>query len=71
MERLLLLWDELDDWAGIGRHWLASAASELAPVASAGLALALWFIVPQSHVNAAVLGLTATLWGSYRKVLRP
>lgn len=24
MERLLLVWDELDDWAGIARHFASS-----------------------------------------------
>ena len=71
MERLLFLWDELDDWAGLGRHLAASAGAELAPLASAGAAMALWFIVPASHVNAALLGLTATFWGTYRKGQRP
>jgi hypothetical protein len=72
MERLLFLWDELDDWAGAGRHLAAAAAAEIAvlagPLLSASSALALWFLVPQSHMNAALLGLTATFWGSYRTV---
>jgi len=75
MEFLLFVWDEIDDWAGAGRHLAASTAAELAvlsgPLASAGSALALWFIVPQSHLNAALLGLTATFWGSYRSRLHP
>jgi hypothetical protein len=75
MERLLFLWDELDDWTGIGRHLALSAASELAvlagPLLSAGSAVAVWFMVPQAHVNAALLGLTATFWGSYRKRVYP
>jgi hypothetical protein len=70
MERLLYLWDEIDDWTGAGRHLAASAASELAilaaPLLSAGSAVALWCLLPQAHLNAALLGLTATLWGSYR-----
>jgi hypothetical protein len=73
MEFLLLLWDEIDDWAGACRHLAASVAAEFAaltgPLLSAGSALALWFIVPQAHVNAALLGLTATFWGTYRKSL--
>jgi hypothetical protein len=36
---------------------------------SAASALALWFFMPHSHINAALLGLTATLWGGYRKSL--
>ena len=75
MERLLFLWDELDDWAGAGRHLAAAAAAEIAvlagPLLSASSALALWFLVPQSHMNAALLGLTATFWGSYRTRLHP
>ena len=76
MEFFLFLWDEIDDWAGAGRHLAAATAAEFAvlsgPLLSAGSALALWFIVPpQSHVNAALLVLTATFWGTYRKGLRP
>ena len=73
MERFLLLWDEIDDWAGAGRHLAAATAAELAayagPLLSAGSALALWLLMPHSHINAALLGLTATLWGGYRKSL--
>lgn len=32
MERILFVWDELDDWAGIARHYLASMANSL-PIA--------------------------------------
>jgi hypothetical protein len=75
MEHLLFLWDELDDWTGAGRHLAAAAAAELAvlaaPLLSAGSAVAIWFMVPQAHLNAALLGLTATFWGSYRHRLRP
>jgi hypothetical protein len=75
MEFLLFLWDEIDDWAGAGWHLAAATAAEFAvlsgPLLSAGSALALWFIVPQSHVNAALLGLTATFWGTYKKSLQP
>ncbi len=43
MERLLLLWDELDDLTGVFRHVAASAAGELAslsaPVAAVASAL--------------------------------
>ena len=73
MERFLLLWDEIDDWTGAGRHLIATSAAELAaslgPLLSAASALALWFFMPHSHINAALLGLTATLWGGYRKSL--
>jgi hypothetical protein len=75
MERLLFLWDEIDDWTGAGRHLAASTAAEFAvlagPLLSASSALALWFFVPASHMNAALLGLTATFWVSYRTRLHP
>lgn len=74
MERFLLLWDELDDLTGAGRHLVASAASSLGAlsgaVTSAAVALAIWFIAPQLHVNAAFLGLTAAFWGTYRSGMR-
>ena len=70
MELFLLLWDELDDLAGAGRHLAATAAAELvtlaAPLVSAGSALAIYFLLPQAQMNAALLGLTASYWGSYR-----
>ena len=34
MERLLLLWDELDDLAGALRHLAGSAAEEVAGIAA-------------------------------------
>jgi hypothetical protein len=75
MEFLLYLWDEIDDWAGAGRHLAAATVAEFAVLSgaflSAGSALALWCIVPQSHLNAALLGLTATFWGTRRKSLGP
>jgi hypothetical protein len=47
MERLLLLWDELDDFANACRHLATSAVEEVgavsAPVTAAVSALALWF----------------------------
>ena len=74
MERLLFLWDELDDLSGAGRHWVVTAASSLGalsmPVAGALSALAIWFVAPQVHVNAAFLGLTAAFWGTYRSNVR-
>ena len=74
MERLLLLWDEFDDLTGAGRHLVVSAASSLAglstPLMSGLSALAIWFVAPQFHVNAAFLGLTAAFWGTYRSSLR-
>jgi hypothetical protein len=75
MDRILLFWDEIDDWAGAGRHLAAAVASELVvlagPLLSAGSAVAAWFMLPQFHMNAALLGLTATFWGSYRTRLHP
>jgi hypothetical protein len=74
MERLLYLWDELDDLSGAGRHVVVTAASSLGPfsrpIVSALAALAIWFIAPQLHVNAAFLGLTAAFWGTYRSSAR-
>src|ERR1700720_4610577 len=59
MEHLLYLWDEIDDWTGACRHLAAAAAAELAvlaaPLLSAGSAVAVWFILPQAHLNAALL----------------
>jgi hypothetical protein len=50
MERLLLLWDELDDFAGTFRHLAASAVEEVgavsAPVTAAVSALVLWLFRP-------------------------
>jgi hypothetical protein len=74
MERLLLLWDELDDLTGAARHLVATATTSLGalsmPLISAASALAIWFVAPQQHVNAAFLGLTAAFWGTYRSGLR-
>jgi hypothetical protein len=73
MERLLLLWDEIDDLTGAGRHLVVSAASSvsgLTPLMSGLAALAIWFVAPQQHVNAAFLGLTAAFWGTYRSSRR-
>lgn len=74
MERLLYLWDELDDLSGAGRHLVMSATSSfgaLAPPVMSGLsALAIWFVAPRFHVNAAFLGLTAAFWGTYRSSVR-
>ena len=48
MEVFLHLWDELDDLAGVCRHVVASAASELvegaAPLLAAAAGLGLWLI---------------------------
>jgi hypothetical protein len=75
MERLLLLWDELDDLSGVGRHFVICAASALgaipATLVGGAAALAIWVVAPQLHVNAAFLGLTAAFWGSHRSSQRP
>jgi len=74
MERLLYLWDELDDLSGAGRHLVVCAISSFGALATpliSGLsALAIWFVAPQFHVNAAFLGLTAAFWGTYRSSAR-
>jgi len=50
MERLLLLWDELDDLAHACRHLATSAVEEVgavsAPVTAAISALVLWLFKP-------------------------
>jgi hypothetical protein len=50
MERLLLLWDELDDLACACRHLAASAVEEVgavsAPLVSGISTFALWFFRP-------------------------
>ncbi|HTW38079.1 MAG TPA: hypothetical protein VMD49_05885 [Steroidobacteraceae bacterium] len=59
MERLLLLWDELDDLAGACRHLALAAADELAgvaaPLAAAACALAggLLALHLQAHIALA------------------
>jgi hypothetical protein len=74
MEQLLFLWDEVDDWAGAGRHWLVATAAEIAalagPILSAGSALALWWFVPPGHVDAALLGISAAFRGTFGRRLR-
>jgi hypothetical protein len=52
MERLLLLWDELDDFVGACRHVATSAAEEVATTVSAPLmaafsaVLGAWLLLP-------------------------
>ncbi|MEP7245414.1 MAG: hypothetical protein ABI885_17310 [Gammaproteobacteria bacterium] len=74
MECLLLLWDELDDWAGACRHVAGSAVAEVAvlsaPLAATGSAAAVWFLMPHPWVNTALVAGVATAWGVYRHVLR-
>lgn len=38
MERLMYLWDELDDWLGVGRHILRGTAQEAAALSEAASA---------------------------------
>lgn len=64
MERMLLLWDELDDWTGACRHLAMSTVSEIAmltaPLAALGSsAVAIWLLVPQVWVTAVTAGLAA------------
>jgi len=60
MEFMLLLWDEVDDWAWACRHVAGAAMSEVvalgAPLASAGSVLAVWASMAQVWVHAALLG---------------
>jgi len=52
MERLLLLWDDLDDFVGACRHVATSAAEEVAASVSAPLMAAVsaivgaWLLLP-------------------------
>jgi hypothetical protein len=74
MEFLLLLWDELDDFSGACRHVAGAAVAEVAvltaPLATASSAVAVWLLLPQFRVNAALLACAATFWGAYRHALR-
>jgi hypothetical protein len=56
MERLLLLWDELDDWTHACRHLASQAVSEIAQVAA--------------PIATAVLAGLAAFWGSFQDFLR-
>jgi hypothetical protein len=53
MEVMLLIWDELDDWAHACRHLATSAASEVADVAA--------------PLATALLASVATFWGAARE----
>jgi len=54
MERLLLVWDELDDWSGACRHLAGSAVSEVVE-----------FAAPLATTFAA----GATFWGTCSQLL--
>jgi hypothetical protein len=70
MEKLLFLWDELDDWMGVVRHQLLHRAHGLAgfaaPLATASSAVSVWFLLPQYRLFALLLGLTASVWAALR-----
>lgn len=55
MEVLLLLWDELDDWAHACRHLASTAMAEVAEVAA--------------PLATTLLAGTAVFWGSLRDML--
>lgn len=54
MEVMLLIWDELDDWAHACRHLATSAASEVADVAA--------------PLATALIGTVAAFWGTFRDI---
>jgi hypothetical protein len=54
MEVMLLIWDELDDWAHACRHLATSAATEVADV-----------VAP---LATALLASAATFWGAFRGI---
>lgn len=60
MERLLLLWDEMDDLAGACRHVAASTADEVAslavPLAAFASALGAGLLTYGWHAHSALLG---------------
>jgi hypothetical protein len=63
VERLLHLWDELDDLAGALRHVASSAADEVAsvaaPIAAAASALAAGLVSFYAHTHLALASLHA------------
>jgi hypothetical protein len=59
VERLLRLWDELDDLAGACRHVAVSAADEFASIATPIAAL----------VSALAAGLLAVEWQTHFSIL--
>jgi hypothetical protein len=66
VERLLLLWDELDDLAGACRHVALSAADELAgaaaPIAAAASALAGGLLAMNWHAHVALVSQQSIPW---------
>jgi hypothetical protein len=55
MEFMLLLWDELDDWAHACRHLASTAAYEVAEVAA--------------PLATALVASIATFWGVFRELI--
>ena len=55
MECLLLLWDELDDWAHACRHLATTAVTEVADVAA--------------PLATALVAGVATFWGTFRDLM--
>ena len=66
MERLLLLWDELDDLAGVFRHVALATADEFAgvaaPIAAAACALAGGLLALHSQAHIALLVQQSIPW---------
>lgn len=66
MERLLLLWDELDDLAGACRHLALAAADEFAgvaaPIAAAASALAGGLLALHFQAYIALLSQRSVPW---------
>jgi hypothetical protein len=55
MEFMLLLWDELDDYAHACRHLASTAVSEVADVAA--------------PLVTALVATAATFWGSFKELM--
>ena len=67
VERLLLLWDELDDLAGACRHVAVSTADEVAslavPLTAFASTLGAGLITFGWHVHSALIGgISSTYW---------
>lgn len=67
VERLLLLWDELDDLAGACRHVAASTVDEVAslavPLTAFASTLGAGLLALGWHAHAAMLGgISSTYW---------
>jgi hypothetical protein len=56
MEFMLLLWDEMDDWAHACRHIASTTVSEVAQM--------------PAPLAAAVMTGLATFWGGFRDLLQ-